>query len=214
MVAGASRGSAMRSLRRWRGKARRSRSRRATSRRSRAAAERIGGDVLAVPVEVRSADAIRRWAAETEKRFGGVDLLFTNSGGPPAGAAMSFDDARVAGCRGAAAVQHVADGAGGGAVDAGARRRRDPDVDLVVGQGADPESRALDGAAGIGVGAGEDARDRARAVEDPRQPDHPGPRWTPIACASWIRSPQRSRGSRRTRPSRSRWRRSRWAGTA
>ena len=58
-----------------------------------AAAGRIGGDVLAVPVEVRSADAIRRWTDETEKRFGGVDLLFTNSGGPPAGAAISFDDA-------------------------------------------------------------------------------------------------------------------------
>jgi 3-oxoacyl-[acyl-carrier protein] reductase len=58
-----------------------------------AAAACIGGDVLAVPVEVRSADAIRRWAAETEQRFGGVDLLFTNSGGPPAGAAISFDDA-------------------------------------------------------------------------------------------------------------------------
>ncbi len=58
-----------------------------------AAAARIGGDVLAVPVEVRSADAIRRWADETARRFGGVDLLFTNSGGPPAGAAISFDDA-------------------------------------------------------------------------------------------------------------------------
>ena len=58
-----------------------------------AAAARIGGDVLAVPVEVRSADAIRRWADETAQRFGGVDLLFTNSGGPPAGAALSFDDA-------------------------------------------------------------------------------------------------------------------------
>lgn len=57
-----------------------------------AAAARIGGDVLAVPVDVRSADAIRRWAAGTEERFGGVDLLFTNSGGPPAGAAISFDD--------------------------------------------------------------------------------------------------------------------------
>ena len=57
-----------------------------------AAAERIGGDVLAVPVEVRSADAIRRWAAETEKRFGGVDLLFANTGGPPAGSALAFDD--------------------------------------------------------------------------------------------------------------------------
>jgi 3-oxoacyl-[acyl-carrier protein] reductase len=38
-------------------------------------------------------DAIRRWAVETEQRFGGVDLLFTNSGGPPAGPAISFDDA-------------------------------------------------------------------------------------------------------------------------
>ena len=58
-----------------------------------AAAARMGGDVLAVPVDVRSADAIRRWADQTAQRFGGVDLLFTNSGGPPAGAAISFDDA-------------------------------------------------------------------------------------------------------------------------
>jgi 3-oxoacyl-[acyl-carrier protein] reductase len=58
-----------------------------------AAAARMGGDVLAVAVDVRSADAIRRWAVETEQRFGGVDLLFTNSGGPPAGAAIAFDDA-------------------------------------------------------------------------------------------------------------------------
>src|ERR1700752_3439253 len=58
-----------------------------------AAAARIGGDVLAVPVEVRSADAIRRWTDETAQRFGGVDLLFTNSGRPPAGAAITFDDA-------------------------------------------------------------------------------------------------------------------------
>lgn len=56
------------------------------------AAARIGGDVLAVPVDVKSADAIRRWTEETRQRFGGVDLLFTNSGGPPAGAAISFDD--------------------------------------------------------------------------------------------------------------------------
>ena len=58
----------------------------------RAAATRIGGDTLAVAVDVRSADAIGRWIDETRNRFGGVDLLFTNSGGPPAGAAVSFDD--------------------------------------------------------------------------------------------------------------------------
>ena len=58
----------------------------------RAAAQRIGKDVMATPVDVRSADAIREWAAATEKKFGGIDLLFTNSGGPPAGATLSFDD--------------------------------------------------------------------------------------------------------------------------
>ena len=57
-----------------------------------AAAAKIGGDTLAVPVDVKSADAIERWTSETTRRFGGVDLLFTNSGGPPAGAAISFDD--------------------------------------------------------------------------------------------------------------------------
>ncbi len=57
------------------------------------AAQRIGPDVLAVPVDVKSAAAIEHWMAETTRTFGGVDLLFTNSGGPPAGAAMSFDDA-------------------------------------------------------------------------------------------------------------------------
>jgi 3-oxoacyl-[acyl-carrier protein] reductase len=59
----------------------------------RAAAARLAGDTLAVPVDVRSADDIRRWTDETARAFGGVDLLFTNSGGPPAGAALSFDDA-------------------------------------------------------------------------------------------------------------------------
>jgi 3-oxoacyl-[acyl-carrier protein] reductase len=56
------------------------------------AASRIGGDVLAVPVDVSSADAIQRWTEATRQKFGGVDLLFTNSGGPPAGPAISFDD--------------------------------------------------------------------------------------------------------------------------
>jgi 3-oxoacyl-[acyl-carrier protein] reductase len=59
-----------------------------------AAAKRLGTrDVLAMPVDVRSADAIWSGARTTEDKFGGVDLLFANSGGPPAGAALSFDDA-------------------------------------------------------------------------------------------------------------------------
>jgi 3-oxoacyl-[acyl-carrier protein] reductase len=52
-----------------------------------------GGDVFAMAADVRTADDIGRWIEATERRFGGIDLLFTNSGGPPAGAAISFDDA-------------------------------------------------------------------------------------------------------------------------
>jgi 3-oxoacyl-[acyl-carrier protein] reductase len=60
------------------------------------AAKRIGGetssDTLAMPVDVRSADSLAAWHAKTVERFGGVDLLFVNAGGPPAGPALSFDD--------------------------------------------------------------------------------------------------------------------------
>jgi 3-oxoacyl-[acyl-carrier protein] reductase len=52
-----------------------------------------GAQVLAMPADVSVVEDLARWANSTEQRFGGVDLLFTNSGGPPAGAALSFDDA-------------------------------------------------------------------------------------------------------------------------
>ena len=47
---------------------------------------------LATAVDVRSADSLTRWHARTIDAFGGVDLLFVNAGGPPAGTALSFDD--------------------------------------------------------------------------------------------------------------------------
>lgn len=52
-----------------------------------------GSTVLGTVVDVRNADHITGWAQKTIERFGGIDLLFTNGGGPPSGAAMSFDDA-------------------------------------------------------------------------------------------------------------------------
>ena len=62
------------------------------------AAKRIGAvssgaDVLAMPVDVRNGDQIAAWGQKTIERFGGVDLLFTNAGGPPSGPAIGFDDA-------------------------------------------------------------------------------------------------------------------------
>jgi 3-oxoacyl-[acyl-carrier protein] reductase len=62
----------------------------------REAASRIeretGATVLATALDVRSADGIDAWIRSSAERFGGIDLLMTNSGGPPAGAALSFDD--------------------------------------------------------------------------------------------------------------------------
>ncbi|MEO6223616.1 MAG: SDR family oxidoreductase [Vicinamibacterales bacterium] len=63
----------------------------------RSAAARItsatGAQTLAHPVDVRSGESIQAWFDATAAKFGGVDLLFVNGGGPPAGTAMSFDDA-------------------------------------------------------------------------------------------------------------------------
>ena len=49
-------------------------------------------DSLPVTVDVRSRASIDAWHAKTMEKFGGVDLLFVNAGGPPAGTALSFDD--------------------------------------------------------------------------------------------------------------------------
>ncbi len=49
-------------------------------------------EVHATAADLRSAEAIERWCSETMKTFGGVDLLFVNSGGPPAGGFLAFDD--------------------------------------------------------------------------------------------------------------------------
>jgi len=48
---------------------------------------------LPVAADLSQAAAIETWYAATERTFGGVDGVFCNTGGPPAGAAMAFDDA-------------------------------------------------------------------------------------------------------------------------
>jgi 3-oxoacyl-[acyl-carrier protein] reductase len=51
-----------------------------------------GSDTLATAVDVRSADSIAAWYQKTFDKFGGIDLLYVNAGGPPAGTTLSFDD--------------------------------------------------------------------------------------------------------------------------
>jgi 3-oxoacyl-[acyl-carrier protein] reductase len=44
----------------------------------------IGGDTLAVACDVSNGDDLQRWYDETAAHFGQVDILVTNTGGPPA----------------------------------------------------------------------------------------------------------------------------------
>src|ERR1044072_9410348 len=50
-----------------------------------------GARVLDNAADLSRADAIAQCHAATLKECGGVDLLFANTGGPPAGTALSFD---------------------------------------------------------------------------------------------------------------------------
>jgi 3-oxoacyl-[acyl-carrier protein] reductase len=54
--------------------------------------QETGGRAFAVAADLSKAEAIAAWHAATMAQFGGVDLLFANTGGPPAGTALSFDD--------------------------------------------------------------------------------------------------------------------------
>jgi 3-oxoacyl-[acyl-carrier protein] reductase len=46
------------------------------------------GEIIAIPGDVTRADDARRVVEETARQFGGIDILVTNAGGPPA---ASFD---------------------------------------------------------------------------------------------------------------------------
>jgi 3-oxoacyl-[acyl-carrier protein] reductase len=56
-------------------------------------AERTGAQVMGWVTDVTSVEGIEAWHRATVERFAGVDMLVTNSGGPPAGPASGFDDA-------------------------------------------------------------------------------------------------------------------------
>lgn len=56
-------------------------------------AETSGARVLAVAADLSRGDAVDDWLQATTERFDGVDLLFTNTGGPPSGTFNDFGDA-------------------------------------------------------------------------------------------------------------------------
>jgi 3-oxoacyl-[acyl-carrier protein] reductase len=54
--------------------------------------QETGHHAFALAADLSQAAAIAAWHAATIAQFGGIDLLFANTGGPPAGTALSFDD--------------------------------------------------------------------------------------------------------------------------
>ena len=63
--------------------------------RVRAVAGELGPDVLALPDDVTDPDAPRRLVGATVERFGALDILVANAGGPPKGRAIDVDDAAL-----------------------------------------------------------------------------------------------------------------------
>lgn len=55
--------------------------------------EETGSDVLGTVMDAREPDSIRDWVATVTDRFGRLDGLLVNAGGPPAGQFDDFDDA-------------------------------------------------------------------------------------------------------------------------
>ena len=51
-----------------------------------------GGEVLAIKADLRRADDVARAIETTVATFGGLDILVTNTGGPPSGPFMTLDE--------------------------------------------------------------------------------------------------------------------------
>lgn len=61
-----------------------------------AAIRDAGGEVHAVVADVTEPDAPARLVEETRRRYGGLDILVPNAGGPPAGRALEITDEQIA----------------------------------------------------------------------------------------------------------------------
>jgi len=60
--------------------------------RVRSASDALPGESLAIAADVTDPHAPARLVAETVERFGGLDVLVANAGGPPRGRALEVDD--------------------------------------------------------------------------------------------------------------------------
>lgn len=54
--------------------------------------QRTGAEILAVPADLTDPDQIKRFVGAARERFGGVDILVANAGGPPPGPFLELSD--------------------------------------------------------------------------------------------------------------------------
>ena len=54
--------------------------------------EEAGGEAIAVRCDVSVLEDLERWVAETRAQLGGIDILVTNTGGPPAATFMKLTE--------------------------------------------------------------------------------------------------------------------------
>ena len=69
-----------------------SRDRNAIDRAASTIEKETGATVVASAADLGAASGVEAWYRATIDAFGGVDALYANTGGPPAGAALTFDD--------------------------------------------------------------------------------------------------------------------------
>jgi 3-oxoacyl-[acyl-carrier protein] reductase len=67
-----------------------------TLRDAESAIRKAGGEVHAIVADVTDPDVPARLVAETRDRFGGLDILVPNAGGPPAAGALEVTDEQIA----------------------------------------------------------------------------------------------------------------------
>ncbi len=103
-----------------------------------------GAEVLAMTTDVTKPDAIEALISAAVGRFGGVDILVTNAGGPPAGTFDRFNDDDWQAAFNLTLMSSRATDPWRAAVDALRRRWLDRGDDLVLHQAADPEPASVE----------------------------------------------------------------------
>ena len=176
--------------------------------------QETGAEVLALGADLQVPDAPSRWHAATEERFGGIDALFTNTGGPPPG--VNTDPRRrgvAVFCRPRADECRAPDPPGC-SIDAGTGWRGSTRIHVGIREGADAEHDVLERCFAPRSGPWRRRSRSSAAHQTFVSTQCCRVAFQQIGCARLIARLQRARASQWPIEKRKRSRLSRWRGTA